>query len=213
MKKLILAVVCAAALCASCGGKIDEMKKTADAMQQLSKKGEEMSNAAEEGEKVYKERAAKGDTVAMPYKELQGFFPSSVSGYKLEGEPSGSQQSMTGFSISQAQQQWVNDAGDARVTVQIADWGGTQSGYGMASAALAMGFNSEDDKQRTESLKLDVPTTNGVATFNKQDKSATVLVGTRYRYLITISSTGAKDDQTSMLKDVATEVAKKFEGK
>jgi hypothetical protein len=213
MKKLILAVICAAAVCASCGGKIDEMKKAADAMEQLSKKGEEMSNAAEEGEKIYKERAAKGDTVAMPYKDLEGFLPSSINGYKLDGEPSGSQQSMTGFSISQAEQNWVNDAGDARIKVQIADWGGTQTSYGMASAALAMGFNAEDDKQRTESLKLDIPTTNGVATFNKLDKSASVLVGTRYRYLITLSSTGAKDDQTAMLKDIATEVAKKFEGK
>ena len=213
MKKLILAVICAAAVCASCGKKVDEMKQAADLMQQSVKKGEEMSNATEEADKLYKERAAKGDTVAMPYKELEGFLPSSISGYKLEGEPSGSQQSMPGFSISQAEQNWVNDAGDAHIKVQIADWGGTQGNYAMASTALAMGFNAEDDKQRTESLKLDVPTTNGVATFNKQDNSATLVVGTRYRYLVNLSSTGAKEDQTGMLKEVATDIAKKFEGK
>ncbi len=213
MKKFVMLLACGA-LIAGCGEEAQEMKKSIDAMQQLTQNAGKMSEAAEEGEKIYQERVAKGDTVTIPYKELQNYLPGSVSGYKSESGRGGSQQSMPGFSMSVAEETWTSESSpDARIKMSITDLGGTQGAYGMAALPLLMGFSAEDDHQRTESLKMDIPATAGVLTFNKDTKEAKVVVGTRYRYLINLESNGASDDQTKMLADLATEMAKKFEGK
>lgn len=214
MKKLVLAFACSGLLMAGCGEKLDEMQKGMEAAQQLAEKSGDMEKSMNEAQEVYKARAAKGDTVAMPYKDLQAYLPSSISGYKVEGEPAGSQQSMGGFSMSQAQQKWVSESNpDASINVSIMDYGGTEGAYSLASLGFAMSFSSEDDQQRTESLKSDVPTTSGVVKFDKVNKGSSLVMGTRYRYLITVESAGAQEDQTKMLTDVGTEIAKKFEGK
>lgn len=214
MKKLVFAFACSGLLMTGCGEKFDEMKKGMEAAQQLAEKSGDMEKTMNEAQEVYKARAAKGDTMAMPYKDLQAFLPSSVSGYKAEGEPAGSQQSMGGFSMSQAQQKWVSESNpNASINVNIMDYGGTEGAYGLASLGFAMAFSSEDDHQRTESLKSDVPTTAGLAKFDKDSKASSITMGTRYRYLITLESTGAQEDQTKMLADIGSEIAKKFEGK
>lgn len=210
---LLVAFACCAALTA-CGGKVDEMKKSIEQVEQLAKAGEKMEEAASEAQKFYDERKAKGDTVAMPYKDLQAFLPTAVSGFKAEGEPSGSQQSMQGYSMSTAAQNWVSEAADGgRVMVTVNDWGGTEGAYGLASLAFAMGFSSEDDNQKTESIKPDVPHTSGLYVYQKKTHDVTVTMGTRYRYIITVNLTGAKDDQSQAMVALATEVAKKFDGK
>ncbi len=212
MKKFVLVLACGA-LIAGCGEKAQEMKKSIDAMQQLAKNAEQITESANEGEKVYQERVAKGDTVAIPYKELQAFLPGSISGYTA-ADPTGSQQSMPGFSMSVAERTWTSESNpEASIKVTITDLGGTQGAYGLAGLPLMMAFNSEDDHQKTESLKLDVPTTAGSAVFNKDSKSAKVIMGTRYRYLINLESNGSQDDHTKLLTDLGIDVAKKFEGK
>lgn len=214
MKKLVFALACSGLLMTGCGEKFDEMKKGMEAAEQLTEKSGTIEKTMNEAQEVYKARAAKGDTMAMPYKDLQAYLPGSISGYKVEGEPGGSQQSMGGFSMSQAQQKWVNESNpNASISVIIMDYGGTESAYGLASIGFAMAFSSEDDHQRTESLKSDVPTTSGIAKFDKDSKGSNVTMGTRYRYLITLESSGAQEDQTKMLADVGTEIAKKLDGK
>ncbi len=211
MKRIVIAAIACSAVLASCGGKVDEMKKS---IEQLSDATQKMEQAADEGKKMYEERKAKGDTLAMPYKDLQAFLPTSVSGYKAEGEPSGSQQNMQGYSLSNASQNWVSEANpNQRVVVTVNDWGGTEGAFALASMGFAMSFSSENDQQKTESIKSDVPTTSGVYVYQKTNHDVTVTMGTRYRYVITVNLTGASDDQSKAMVDLATEIAKKFEGK
>lgn len=214
MRNFMVVLACSGLLLAGCGEKAEQLKKQIDAAQQLAGKGEEMEKSMNEAEEIYNERVAKGDTVVIPYKDLQAYLPQSIGGYRPEGEPSGSQQSMPGFSISQAEQNWVGESNEAaRINVKIVDYGGTKGAYSMSPLSLSMMISSEDDHQRTGPLKLDVPTTAGMSTFKKDNKSATVIVGTRYRYLITLQADGGEDDQTGMLAALATDIAKKFEGK
>ncbi|MEO5928444.1 MAG: hypothetical protein ABIR47_00805 [Candidatus Kapaibacterium sp.] len=212
MKKVLL-VIALAAVCASCGGKIDELKKGIDAAQQLSKAGKAIEEGQADAKKMAADRATKGDTVAMPFKDLEGYIPTSIPGYKVEGEPSGmSNSGATGSTMSQASQKFVSESGDgSHLTVMLVDAGGSEAANAYAGLA-AMGINSEDAHQKIESIKLD-PTTSGVATFDKDNKNSTVAVVTRYRYMVTVTTEGGKEDETGKLKDAVSEIAKKFDGK
>jgi hypothetical protein len=222
MKKVAIVIACGL-FCAACGGKVDELKKGIDGLQQAAKVGEQVAKSAEnvektqnEAEEAYKARAAKGDTVVMPYKDLQAFLPTAISGYKLDGEPSGATTSMTGFSNSTTTQKWTSEAGNgANIEVTIADWGGTKEAYGMASMATGMGLQMsvDNDEQHAETIKPDLPQTSGLVTFQKKTKASNVVLSTRYRYIITLQSNNGTEDQTKMLTDLGLEIAKKFDGK
>jgi hypothetical protein len=217
MNKILYAVALGV-LCVGCGEKMKELKDTAEAMHQVSKAVENAAPAAEEQKKIIEERKAKGDTVAMPYTELQKFLPESLSGYKMEEAPAGSSQNMGGLSMSNAEQKWVATGGDtnnpARVHISIVDFGGGETGYAISAAPLmVMNFSSEDAHQRQQSLKLDVPYTWASETYNKDSKEAKVTAITRYRYTINVEATNQTDDQSEMVKSVTTDLVKKFEGK
>lgn len=221
MKNVAIAIACGFLL-AACGGKVDELKKDIDNMQQaveaakdLEKSVENMEQSQNEAEEVYKARAAKGDTIPKPYKELEGFFPSAISGFKLDGTPSGSSVNSMGFANSTTTQKWVSEAGDgSRIEVVISDWGGGKDAWAYGSLATGLGIQMsvDNDQEHTETIKPDVPMTTGLIRFDKQSKQSSVTLATRYRYLITLQLYDGKEDQTKMLTDVGLEMAKKFDG-
>ena len=63
----------------------------------------------------WKERKAKGDTLALPYKDLEAYLP-EISGYTSQQGPRGSQINVPGAGgWSEAEQDYVN--GDKKVAV------------------------------------------------------------------------------------------------
>jgi hypothetical protein len=221
MKNVAIAVACGLLL-AACGGKVDELKKDIDNMQQAVEAAKDLEKAAEnieqsqsEAEEVYKARAAKGDTIPKPHKELEAFLPSAINGYKVEGTPSGSTVNMSGFANSTTTQKWVSESGDgSTVEVTISDWGGGKDAwaYGSLATGLGMTMSIDNDQEHTETIKPDIPMTTGLVKFEKQSKQSHVTLATRYRYLITLQLMNGKDDQTKTLTDVGLEMAKKFDG-
>jgi len=202
-------------LLAGCGQKANDVKNALNAAQAVA------SGAVEEGlaeaEKLQKERVASGDTLAMPYQELQKYLPAEINGYTAAGQPEGNSQSMPGFSMSQVRQEWTgpaaSDGSTPQVDVTLVDFGGTQQGYAMMAAPIMMGFRQEDSHQKTGSVKLDIPFTGGWEEFNKDTKDAKFTAVTRYRYVITVEARNQTEDHSSMVKSMAEEIAKKFEGK
>jgi hypothetical protein len=200
---------------AGCGQKANDVKNALSAAQAVS------SGAIEEGladaEKLQKERVANGDTLAIPYEELQKFLPTDVSGYTSSGEPEGSSQSMPGFSMSQVRQRWAGtaaaDGSTPEVEVTLVDFGGTQQGYAMMAAPMMMGIRQEDSHRKVGSVKVDIPHTGGWEEFNKDNKDAKFTAVTRYRYVITVEARNQGEDRSSMVKSMAEEIARKFEGK
>jgi len=209
--------VAAAVVVLGCGGKDDAPSNSVEAMARAVANAPKVEAAMETAEQFQQERVARGDTLAMPYAELQQYLPSSVDGYSAEGEPSGSQQSMPGFSMSQTQQTWVGSAdGDGNtpeVEVTLVDFGGTQQAYAMMAAPLLMGFSQEDDHQRVGSIPIDVAHSAGWQEYDKDSKDAKVTAITRYRYVITVEARNQGEDQTAMAKRLAESIARKFEGK
>lgn len=214
-RRMMGLLVCASL--AGCGEKAQEIKNATSAMQALADAGSKMGDTQKEAEKFYNDRKAKGDTVAVPYAELQKLLPAAPSDYKAAEEPSGSSQSMGGFSMSQAEQTFTKpaaaDGSVPTIKVGIVDFGGTQAAYGMMALPLMMNMSSEDAHHRMQTLKMDLPYTWGSEEYNKDDKSSTVTLVTRYRYVITVEARNQGEDMSAMAKAMAQEIAKQFEGK
>ncbi|KXK57030.1 MAG: hypothetical protein UZ07_CHB004001062 [Chlorobi bacterium OLB7] len=160
--KYVGTLLLAGAMIAGCGEKAKEISEAMKTVQEMPKIAENLEQSQNEMEKFMAERAAKGDTVAMPYAELQKFLPTAIDGYKLEGEPSGSQQSMGAFSMSMAEQNWASTSGDtnnpARIHVILSDYGGTGAGYGVAGWRLPSSRRVRTTPKECEPTKRTTPT-------------------------------------------------------
>ena len=218
--KRIVGITLAAATTAAvigCSEKAKEAKDAATAAQVMVGATDKMKESMDASQKFYADRKAKGDTIAMEYKALEEYLPKDIAGYKPEGGPTGNKTSMQGFSLSTAEQSYIATGGDAsnpaRIKVSLADYGGTEGAYGVASLPLSFAMSSEDDHHRMGSKKFDTPYTAGIEEYNKDNKDAKVSVGTRYRYWITVEASNQKDDQSAMVSSVAEDVAKKFTDK
>jgi len=200
-----------------CGEKAQEVKDAANALEAVAQASGGLVETQKEAEKFYNDRKAKGDTVAMPYADLQKMLPSAPSDYAASGEPSGSSQSMGGFSMSQTEQTFTRPAGAdgsaPTIEVGIVDFGGTQAAYGMMALPMMMNLSQEDAHHRMQTLKVDMPYTWGSEEYNKDDKSSKVTLVTRYRYVITVEVRNHGEDKSAMARSLAEEVAKRFEGK
>lgn len=216
MQRSVVAVILAL-MVVGCGKKADETQNALNAVAQVAGASGRLEKGAKEAEQFQKDRVARGDTVAMPYADLQKFLPSSINGYTAKEAPAGSSQSVTGFSMSQAEQTWVGTVGPDGTTpeiqITVVDFGGTQQGYAMMAAPLMMGFSQEDAHRRVGSTKVDVPYTGGWEEFDKDSKNAKITAITRYRFVITVEARNKGEDQSAMVKSLAEEIAKKFDGK
>jgi hypothetical protein len=216
MNRRVLAVLAALAL-AGCGEKTQEMKNAANAMEAASKVASNLAASQGEAEKVYADRKARGDTLAMPYADLQKLLPSAPDGYKAAEEPGGSSQSMGGFSMSQAEQTFTQAAGPdgntPSVKVTIVDLGGTQGAYAMMAAPMMMDLSQEDAHHRMKTHKMDAADSWAAEEYNKDSKEAKVSIVTRYRYMVTVEARNQGSDQSAMVMKLAEEIARKFAGK
>ena len=216
MHRHLFLVVTAVALC-GCGEKAQETKNAASAMSALAQSVGKIGETSTEAEKFYKDRQAKGDTLSMSYGDLQKMLPSAPSGYTSKEAPGGSSSSMTGFSMSTAEQTFEQparaDGQTPTIKVSLVDFGGTQAAYGMMALPMMMNISSEDAHQRMGTLKMSPAYTWASSEFNKDDKSAKVTAITRYRYVVTVEASNQTADQSSMVKSLAEDVVKKFAGK
>lgn len=198
-----------------CGGRGDDTRNALAAVQAVA--SGRVQDAVEDAEQFRKDRIAKGDTVAMSYKDLQGFLPEKVDGLNAQGDPTGQSQAMAGFSMSQAEQTWVGEAradgSTPEVEVTIVDFGGTQQGYAMLAAPVMMGFSREDDQQRMGTVKIDLPHTAGWEEFQKASKDTRFTAVARYRYLITVETRQFGEDKSDLARSIAEGIAEKFADK
>ena len=204
-----------AALGLGCGGKAKEISDGTSALGAIVQSANAITESAKEADKFMADRRTKGDTIAMPYKDLEAFLPASLSGYTADGGATGQSMNMGQFSMTTAEQKFVTgtDPDVSRVHVTIADYSGSSAGYGMMAPFMMMNMSSEDDHHRSGTVQMKMPYTFGMAEYNKDDKDAKMTVGTRFRYFITVEASGQKGDESKLVADIATDIAKKFANK
>jgi hypothetical protein len=165
--------------------KIESVSDLKDASQVVDKKMKASSDR-------WAERRAKGDTLALPYKELESYLP-EINGYSKDGGPKGSQMSGYGMgSWSQAEQAYIN--GDNRVSVKIFDYNSAQQAFMGMTAMFGMGFSSEDDYKKQASVDLGVKNVAAYETLYKTEKKADMSLVAGDRFIINIESNGEGDE-------------------
>ena len=138
-------------------------------------------------------RKAKGDTLAMPYKDLEAYLP-DISGYTKDGEPKGSQMNMPGMgSWSQAEQEYKN--GEKSIKVTIMDYNAAYQAFVGVTAMYKMGFSQEDDSRKTGSADLGVKDVAAYETIYKKEQRAELTVVAGERFFIQVNSDGSNDPQ------------------
>lgn len=216
MKTRILTLAAGVVLVA-CGEKSQEVKNAMNVAEQLAAASGKIGESQTEAEKFSKQRQEKGDTLAMPYAELQKFLPSAPSDYPAAEAASGSSQSMAGFSMSQTEQTFSKPAGAdgnaPSIQVTLVDFGGTQTAYGMMALPMMMNMSQEDAHHRMQTLKMGTPYTWASEDYDKDSKDTKVTAITRYRYVITVEARHQTADQSATVKSLAEQIARKFEGK
>jgi hypothetical protein len=183
MKKIFINIL-VGSLLFSCG----KVKDAANAAEGLKNYAEEMKESANKIE----ERRAKGDTVSIPYGELQKLLPSSISGYTKDGEPKGESVNMAGMSYSTASQVYKN--GDAQITVNIMDYSASYAAFGAATAMFSTGFSVDNDQEHLGAIDLGI---NGIKAWEdvkKKEKKSSVIVGVNERFLVTAEGRNVEAD-------------------
>lgn len=134
------------------------------------------------------ERRAKGDTLALPYKDLEAYLP-DISGYSRQGDPKGSQMSLPGAGgWSEAEQDYTN--GDKKVSVKIMDYNSSQSAFMGVTAMYSMGFSFEDDNKKQAPADLRMNDVAAYETVYKKENKADMAVVVADRFLISVTSDG-----------------------
>ena len=184
----------------SCGGKPKEEEvKSANPLQALVNAEKNVAAGTNAADAKMQARKAKGDTLAMPYENLEKFLPASVAGYKVTEEPTGTSLNMTGMSYSSAEVEFTNDKGD-RVKVTLIDYNAAAAMYTGATAIWASGFSMDSPDEKANGLKLDNDIV-GWEDFHKKTKEVDVTLGIGYRFYLTVHADN--QESTEFAKSVA----------
>lgn len=186
-----LTVAIATTLLIACGPKKTE---EATGLAALEKLADNMKNGSDK----VNERRAKGDTLALPYAELEKMLPASVGSYSKDGDPKGESVNMMGQSFSTASQNYKN--GEQTLKVTVVDYNGVYSLLSAATAMMAMGFSVDNEEERIGPLKLGLDGVKGWEEFKKKDKRATVTMAVADRFLVTAEA--ENQENTDFVKDV-----------
>jgi hypothetical protein len=189
----------------SCGEEIDQIKQTVDVVKKSKEVADNYEKNIDVAKQRIEERKAKGDTLAMNYKDLQKYLPESISGYTAE-EPSGESMQMGMFSFSNASRKYVKDTPDGQeyVYIEIVDYNQTQEMFMGITAAWSSGFKMENDKKMEQTFKTDYDNVSGFESFDKVNNRAEVTYAIAWRFIISANASNQKS--TDFLKSVVNNI-------
>lgn len=168
----------------SCG-KVRDAANAAEGLKNYAEGIKESTNKMEE-------RKAKGDTVSMPYAELQKLLPTNISGYAKDGDPKGESINMVGMSYSTASQVYKN--GDAEITVNIIDYNASYAAFGAATAMFATGFSVDNAEEHLGAVDLGVSGVKAWEDVKKKEKKSTIIAGVNDRFLVSAEGRNVEAD-------------------
>ena len=200
--KMLFPLLAGALLLATGCEQAQQAKESYDTLSQVSKISKNAETALSEAQTQREQRKQRGDTISMPYKELQQFLPADLSGYTAEA-PSGESTKAAGLSFSTATQKFTHV--DATLEVSLTDYNGAQDVYQGMAAMFALGLEQENDEQLVRPTQLNLDGVKGMETFHKQDGRAELVLTAGGRFLIKIEADQQKD------LDFVQEVARKMD--
>lgn len=192
-------------LLSSCGEKVEELQNTMEVMKNLPDAAEKMEETTNLAEKKIQERKAKGDTLAMNFKDLMLYLPASIDGFTAE-EPDGSTTNAMGFSFSQASKTYKKTVGGNQQTIRIEliDY---NASYAMLSGVAYwtnLEISTENANGYERTVKTNIENAFAYEKYSKEGKNGTMMYVLGYRFILNIE--GNFIDNTDILKSVAGKI-------
>ena len=201
MKKNFFLLAGAVLLLGSCE-QAQKAKESYSNLEKLSEASKDISASMDKAKEERAEREKRGDTLSLPYKELQQYLPAAVSCY-TPGELKGQSQKMSGMAFSSAERTFTK-APDEEVEVSLIDYNGSNQLYQGAAAMMSLGIEQEDDEHMVGPTAVKVDGVKGMDTFYKKEGRAEMTLAVGGRFLLTLKANKQKD--LALLKSVAEDM-------
>ncbi|MFN8360442.1 MAG: hypothetical protein U0264_11060 [Candidatus Kapaibacterium sp.] len=202
MKKWMTGLFLSVAVLSAGCGKLDEAKQAAENIQELGKAAENIQEKADANAARREERRKRGDTLAMPYQDLQKYLPESVAGFTPR-DPTGATMNMTGMSYSNAERTYFKtgaDGSEEYVTVTLLDYNATADLYTGMTALWGANFSMEDQNGYSKSYDAGVKDVAGWEHYDKQGKNSELTLAIGGRFILTIKANNqSNNDMTKSL--------------
>ncbi|KAA9325547.1 hypothetical protein F0P96_19645 [Hymenobacter busanensis] len=150
-------------------------------------------------ERLQRKRHVLGDTLSLPYRELQKYLPATVAGFVRDGNPQGESVNMGGVSYSTCEQHYRK--GNQRLKVQLVDYNGATALYAGVTAMMSANFSQENDEQLMRGCNLGLPNVQGYETLQKKERLASVALGVGDRFFVSVELNQQQD--TDAVRNVA----------
>jgi hypothetical protein len=200
--KTPLIIVAAALLLATGCEQAQKAKESYSNLEKLSEAGKNMGANLEKAQDERAERVKRGDTLSLPYKDLQQYLPTAVSGYTA-GELKGQSQKMSSIAFSTAERTFTK-APDEEIEVSLIDYNGAYALYQGAAAMMSLGLEQEDDEHIMGATAVKADGVKGMDTFYKKEGRAEMTLTLGNRFLLTLKGTKQKD--MAALKAIADDM-------
>jgi hypothetical protein len=179
----------------------NKAKEAANNISSLKDMAENITKNAEKMNDKIAERKASGDTLAIPYKDLQKYLP-SISGFEADGSPKGESVNMAGMSFSTTNQNYKN--GTESIKVSVTDYNSAYSIFTGVTAMMGAGFSIDNDDETARGVSMGMDNVKGYETIRKKSKNATLVLAIAERFLVSIE--GSDMDNTNKLQEVAKQM-------
>jgi len=189
----------------SFGEKVDELKNTMEVMKNLPEAAQNLEEATNLADKKLQERKAKGDTLAMNFKDLMLYLPASLDGFKAD-EPEGSTTNSMGFSFSQVSRNFTKMVGDQEqsIRIELIDY---NAGYSYLSGLAYwtnLNISTETTNGFERTVKTNIENVYAYEKFQKDSKNASIMYVLGYRFILNIE--GNNVENFDLVKNVANKI-------
>lgn len=192
---LLLAEVLGLAACEQ----MQQARNTYNAVASTARAAKNAGAAMQAAAQKRTDRAQRGDTLSLNYRELQRYLPTEVNGYAAVGRPKGESVNLSGMSYSTCEQDYEKNG--QRLKIQLVDYNGANALYAGATAMMSAGFSQENDEQLMRGCDLGVSGVKGWETLEKKEGKACVALGVGDRFFVAVESDRQRD--TEFVKQVA----------
>lgn len=205
LARILLISLVSIIVLSACGEKIDELQNTMEVMKNLPEAAEKLEETTNLAEQKIQERKAKGDTLAMNFKELINYLPASIDGFTAE-EPDGSTTNSMGFSFSQASRTFNKTVGDNQqsIRIELIDYNASYAYLSGLAYWTNLNISTENTKGFERTSKTNIENAFAYEKFQTDTKSGGITYVLGYRFILNVE--GNNVDNFDVIKNAANKI-------
>lgn len=188
----------------SCGEKRKELENAIETGKQLLEGTKNIESKIQYFKTKQEERIKRGDTLVIPYKELEKYLPTEISGYK-QGDTDGSTITSQFGSFSQIIKKFSEEKAGTVSNLDIELWDYNASGETLSAfmAPWSMGLSFDSEKEKSGGFDIGNPDVIGYEHYDKVNKTSEIFYSIAGRFLLRIYCTN--QDNNDFAKSIGNQ--------